>query len=150
MKKVFSLIISLVFMFILSSCKLDTESWPVYTLPFNEGDMINIDVSFRINKKYNKEFTHYEFDDLETTNAFYMMFNEVRYQPKEKRADEKNYWYKLILNFNYLEEETLKTYEVIYYGFGLRNGKISYHDKIYFTNKEVIKDIEQLLKVKIL
>jgi hypothetical protein len=149
MKKVFSLIISLVFLFILSSCKLDTESWPVYTLPFKSEDLVNVHVSFRENKKYIKEFTNYSFDDSDTVNSFYNLFNEIKYQPKEKKIDEKNYWYKIILKFNYLEAETIKTHEVIYYGFGLRNGKLVYLDKLYFTNHEVIKELEELLDIKL-
>lgn len=119
---------------LLSGCGYDTSGWPRIELPFEENQITEISIFYKIQPKGKSDI--FEEDYLTITSGeiiseiFQRTLNFPYKEKKEKNVDTKNYWTKVEVNFSYKESESTQNYLLSYYGYAVVNGVIVFNDGV--------------------
>ncbi len=123
MKRKALLLLPLAFM--VTSCGTNTQGWPTIDLPFSVDKVYSVTMNYVEKQKDDRIFS--DMIVISESNRLLKFYNEIDLQlikeKPEKTLETKKYWVKIIFDFKLINYES-SFYRLVYYGYGLFEGKI--------------------------
>ena len=113
--------------FVLTGCGADTSDWPTIDLAFTSDEVVSITMNF-ISKEEGYFTDEIEINEPWQIREIYETIDNMPIKEKKENSIEtKNYFIRLSVNF-YLNDIEFSSYQLVYYEYGIANGKIMFDD----------------------